>query len=216
MAVFQKTFTVIRCERCGYEWIPKDPKQLPTVCSNRACKSPAWNKPRPKRQKGGTLMKSTTRTLLLPALLVLAAPRAHAQPLCVGDCDGDRRVAVNELVTAVRVLLGEAQLSACPASQCERCVERHTGAGWVIGCDFGPQVSCLVVAVNNSLDGCETPAAPARGSGASNRVLAATHRARAGPRRAASSCSGKPSTAPSTSARHRSANARQSKCGVRP
>jgi hypothetical protein len=46
MAVYKKTFVVIRCERCGYEWIPNDPKHLPAVCSNRACKSPAWDKPR--------------------------------------------------------------------------------------------------------------------------------------------------------------------------
>lgn len=51
MAVYKKTFVVIRCERCGYEWIPKDPRQLPAVCANRACKSPAWNKPLPRRRK---------------------------------------------------------------------------------------------------------------------------------------------------------------------
>jgi hypothetical protein len=50
MAVFKKTFVVVRCERCGYEWIPKDPQKLPAVCSNRRCKSFAWNKPRPKRK----------------------------------------------------------------------------------------------------------------------------------------------------------------------
>jgi hypothetical protein len=42
---------MIRCERCGYEWIPKNPKQLPTVCANLTCKSPAWNKPRPAKQR---------------------------------------------------------------------------------------------------------------------------------------------------------------------
>ncbi len=46
MAVYKKTFVVVRCERCGYEWIPKDPEQLPAVCSNRKCKSPYWNRPR--------------------------------------------------------------------------------------------------------------------------------------------------------------------------
>lgn len=59
MAVYKKTFVVIRCERCGYEWIPKDPKHLPAVCSNRACKSPAWNKPR--APKGRTSAKRKTR-----------------------------------------------------------------------------------------------------------------------------------------------------------
>jgi len=49
MAVYSKTVTAVRCERCGYEWIPKNPKHLPTVCANLECKSPAWNKPRQKR-----------------------------------------------------------------------------------------------------------------------------------------------------------------------
>jgi len=47
MAVLRKVVTILRCERCGYEWPPNDPAQLPAVCSNKACKSPAWNKPRP-------------------------------------------------------------------------------------------------------------------------------------------------------------------------
>ncbi|HSQ01368.1 MAG TPA: hypothetical protein VL049_29455 [Candidatus Dormibacteraeota bacterium] len=33
MAVYQKRVTVIRCERCDYEWIPKDPEHLPAVCA---------------------------------------------------------------------------------------------------------------------------------------------------------------------------------------
>jgi len=50
MAVLRKTVTALRCERCGYEWFPKDPEKLPEVCSNRKCKSFAWNKPRQKRR----------------------------------------------------------------------------------------------------------------------------------------------------------------------
>jgi DNA-directed RNA polymerase subunit RPC12/RpoP len=33
-----------RCERCDYEWIPRDPEQESRVCPK--CKSPYWNKPR--------------------------------------------------------------------------------------------------------------------------------------------------------------------------
>jgi predicted Zn-ribbon and HTH transcriptional regulator len=33
-----------RCERCGHEWVPRQPGQKPTVCPK--CKSPFWNKPR--------------------------------------------------------------------------------------------------------------------------------------------------------------------------
>jgi hypothetical protein len=52
MAVFKKTVTAYRCERCGYEWLPRFAgADLPTVCANRACKSPAWNKPRQAKRK---------------------------------------------------------------------------------------------------------------------------------------------------------------------
>jgi rubrerythrin len=33
-----------RCERCGYEWIPKRPDFAPEVCPK--CKSPYWMRPR--------------------------------------------------------------------------------------------------------------------------------------------------------------------------
>jgi hypothetical protein len=54
MAVLRKVVTILRCERCGYEWPPNDPDTLPAVCSNKECKSPAWNKPRPKARHKAT------------------------------------------------------------------------------------------------------------------------------------------------------------------
>jgi hypothetical protein len=33
-----------KCERCGYEWVPRDEKQEPKVCPK--CKSPYWNSPK--------------------------------------------------------------------------------------------------------------------------------------------------------------------------
>ena len=46
MAVFKKTVTAYRCERCDYEWMPRfADADLPTVCANRARKSPAWKLP---------------------------------------------------------------------------------------------------------------------------------------------------------------------------
>jgi hypothetical protein len=38
-----------RCERCDYEWIPRDLQVEPEACPK--CKSPYWNKPR-KHAKG--------------------------------------------------------------------------------------------------------------------------------------------------------------------
>lgn len=51
MAIFKKQVTAYRCERCGYEWLPRFRDQPPpTVCANLECKSPYWNKPRQKRR----------------------------------------------------------------------------------------------------------------------------------------------------------------------
>jgi len=86
--------------------------------------------------------------LFAAALARLAAPTpALAGVACVGDCDGDGRVAIEELITGVNIALGNLDLSVCPA--------------------FAPDASIaiLVRAVNNALDGCAsaptaTPMAP--------------------------------------------------------
>ena len=50
MAVFKKTVTAYRCERCKHEWIPRKMiKELPTVCPK--CKSPYWNRPKKDAKK---------------------------------------------------------------------------------------------------------------------------------------------------------------------
>lgn len=59
---------------------------------------------------------------------------------CAGDCDGNGQVAVNELITVVRIALGVADVSLCPAGDPNR--------------DGTAQVSELVTAVRRSLDGC--------------------------------------------------------------
>ena len=43
-----------RCDRCGYEWIPRDLEVEPEACPK--CKSPYWNKPR--RHQKATPMTS--------------------------------------------------------------------------------------------------------------------------------------------------------------
>jgi hypothetical protein len=49
MAIFKKTVTAYRCEKCGYEWLPRFPgNPPPAVCPNGECKCPTWNRPRPK------------------------------------------------------------------------------------------------------------------------------------------------------------------------
>ncbi len=76
--------------------------------------------------------------LLLATWSMVVAPAAAAA--CVGDCNGDRAVAVNELITGVNIALGAATLDTCPAFDCRD--------GQPIGID------CIVQAVNSALGGC--------------------------------------------------------------
>ena len=42
-------------------------------------------------------------------------PTPPPQPACIGDCDGDHMVSVDELVKGVNIAIGGAALSACSA-----------------------------------------------------------------------------------------------------
>jgi hypothetical protein len=66
-------------------------------------------------------------------------------PLCVGDCNGDGEVVVNELVKAVNIALGTTELGECTAAD---------GSA-----DGAVTVNELVTAVRNALEGCPTNAA---------------------------------------------------------
>jgi hypothetical protein len=50
---------------------------------------------------------------MLMSMLVVADARPTRA--CVGDCNGDGRVAIAELILGVRILLGQAALSECPS-----------------------------------------------------------------------------------------------------
>lgn len=71
------------------------------------------------------------------AILIGAAP---ARGACVGDCDGDQAVLVNELVLLVTIAQGERPLAACPSGDAD-------GDG-AIG------IADLVTAVGQALAGC--------------------------------------------------------------
>ena len=47
MGIIKKTFSLCKCERCNYEWIPNNINDLPEMCAS--CNSPYWNKPRKKK-----------------------------------------------------------------------------------------------------------------------------------------------------------------------
>ncbi len=78
------------------------------------------------------------------------APAAHAAgatvvlldavPPCVGDCNSDGAVAVNELLTMVNVALGNAQIGSCPLGDANG--------------DAQVTINEILAAVNNALSGC--------------------------------------------------------------
>jgi hypothetical protein len=80
--------------------------------------------------------------------LLLATSPARAQSQCVGDCDGDGMVAINELILGVNIALGLQPVSACPAFE--------NAQGQV-------DIAQLIKGVNNALNGC--PATPTPGEG---------------------------------------------------
>lgn len=71
---------------------------------------------------------------------------AAAQGICVGDCDGNRAVVVAELIRAVNIALGSAQVSTCPSADPD-------SSQIVV-------ISELITAVNNALSGCPVDGTP--------------------------------------------------------
>jgi hypothetical protein len=65
---------------------------------------------------------------------------ASSCPVCVGDCDGDGRVSIGELIIGVNVALGRRPLGDCESFDAN-------GSGTV-------QIAELIRAVNNALNGC--------------------------------------------------------------
>ena len=57
----------------------------------------------------------TTTHITLPSNTPTATPTSTPPPLCAGDCSGLGQVTVSDLITVARILLGDADASACPA-----------------------------------------------------------------------------------------------------
>lgn len=87
--------------------------------------------------------------VLVALFSILVTPPAHA--LCVGDCNGNRSVGINEIILLVNVALGSAEASACGAGL-DPCQQPD------IGCIT---IGKLIGVVRNSLDGCPVPVLPA-------------------------------------------------------
>ncbi|HVM97189.1 MAG TPA: dockerin type I repeat-containing protein [Candidatus Acidoferrales bacterium] len=72
---------------------------------------------------------------------VAATPTATVTPKpCLGDCNGDNEVTIDELLQMVRIALGEASVDACPAGDAD-------GDGTI-------SIDAVILAVNNTLNGC--------------------------------------------------------------
>jgi plastocyanin len=68
---------------------------------------------------------------------------ASTQILCVGDCDRNGAVTIDELITMVNIALGNTPLSACTAGDAD-------GSGDIT-------INEIIAAVNSALNGCGTP-----------------------------------------------------------
>ncbi len=73
----------------------------------------------------------------------IVSPVWAGETVCVGDCNGDGSVAINELITSVNIALGSSPLSACPSIDADG--------------DGNVGINELITAVNNALGGCGTP-----------------------------------------------------------
>jgi hypothetical protein len=90
-----------------------------------------------------TLLASLTWFTALPPTARAGIPATA----CIGDCNGDRTVGINELIRGVTIVLGSAALDQCAVLDCNG--------------DGVATVACLVRAVNAALDGCpETVSVP--------------------------------------------------------
>ena len=76
---------------------------------------------------------------------LLASPPAQAQS-CVGDCNGDGMVAINELIIGVNIALDSQPVSACPSFD--------------VSDDGMVTINELILGVNNALNGCPATATP--------------------------------------------------------
>lgn len=89
---------------------------------------------------GKYIWRRTLKMLLVLFVGLIVVQPASAGVLCVGDCDAGGVVEVSELVQAVRIAVGEAEMGECPACDVDE--------------DGAVQIDELVAAVDAALHGC--------------------------------------------------------------
>jgi hypothetical protein len=72
--------------------------------------------------------------------------------VCIGDCNGDGPVSIDELVTGIGIALGTLPSSACAAFDCN--ADCHPGPVLSTPPIPGVTIACLIRAVDNALNGC--------------------------------------------------------------
>ena len=80
---------------------------------------------------------------MLTITRLLTCANAAAATVCVGDCNRNSEVTVNELITMVNIALGAADQSICVAGDAD-------GSGEIT-------IGDIVAAVNSARDGCSPP-----------------------------------------------------------
>ncbi|MFQ5666490.1 MAG: hypothetical protein ACE5I7_08665 [Candidatus Binatia bacterium] len=88
----------------------------------------------------------THRALFSSAFVIIAALPTQAQTPCLGDCNGDGSVTVNEIVALVSIALGNTPVSACAAGDANN--------------DSQITIDEILTAVNNALNGCPPSGSP--------------------------------------------------------
>lgn len=101
-------------------------RSTPSPTSTQRPTSTTTRPPQPTNTRTASMTQSPSRT-------------PTVRP-CVGDCNGNKDVTVNELITMVGIALGSAPLSACTAGDADR-------NGQIA-------INEIITGVNNALDGC--------------------------------------------------------------
>jgi N-acetylneuraminic acid mutarotase len=106
---------MLRDERCSIvtSWSSHSLSSI----HNRGDQAARTLRSRPGAGTGRSIGMRFATTLFSSALLALAAPALGGEPpqACAGDCDGNRRVVIDELLTGIGIVFGQRELEECEA-----------------------------------------------------------------------------------------------------
>ena len=142
------------CEMGGFQGAIRNDKQselsgqLAGCCQDLICLAVFLCQDVEARCQGGTCTLVTASAIPTPIATVPATPTAvtpmSVVSACYGDCDGDGRVTVDEIMMLINMALGgSAPAEACPAAS--------------VDCNpspFGVYIDCLLEAIDHAVHGC--------------------------------------------------------------